>query len=63
MIDTLKMPNMLNAYRVWYNNGALRFWCCRANNEAQARELFGKYFGDVKTITQIETRFEEANDS
>jgi hypothetical protein len=45
---------MAQGYRVWYNNGAERFWCCRANTPEQAREFFGTYFGNPNSITRVE---------
>ena len=53
-IKTFTIPRMTHSYRVWYNNGTERFWCCRANNAQQARELFGEYFGNPNSITRVE---------
>jgi hypothetical protein len=53
-IKTFTIPRMTHSYRVWYNNGTERFWCCRANNVEQARELFGEYFGNPNSITRVE---------
>jgi hypothetical protein len=53
-IRTFIIPRMAQGYRVWYNNGAERFWCCRANTPEQAREFFGTYFGNPNSITRVE---------